>query len=254
METLRKPFQGVFNIIRFNWHFYALSLGFALLLIFSIEFLNPPYQFFAFAFLTGVFVTTLVSLFVSFYIYDLSALYELDWLGNSEDSEKLKIVNINAGFDETSALLKCKFRNCELVVFDFYDPAQHTEVSIKRARKAYPPYPNTQTVKTDHFPLADHSVDKVFAILSVHEIRGATERGLFFKELHRILKPSGEIIVTEHLRDPANFLAYNIGFLHFHSKASWFRTFSTSGLSLRKELKITPFISTFILEKNGTTS
>jgi ubiquinone/menaquinone biosynthesis C-methylase UbiE len=254
MEALRKPFQGLFNIIRFNWHFYALSLGFALLLIFSIEFLNPPYQIFALAFLIGVFVTTLVSLVVSFYVYDLSRLYELDWLEDADDSKKLKMVNINAGFDETSALLKSKFRNCELLVFDFYNPSKHTEVSIKRARKAYPPYPGTKSVKTDHLPLEDHYIDKVFAILSAHEIRDETERDLFFKELHRILKPSGQIIVTEHLRDPANFLAYNIGFLHFHSKASWFRTFSESGLLLRKELKITPFISTFILEKNGTSS
>ncbi len=37
----------------------------------------------------------------------------------------------------------------------------------------------------------------------------------FFNELNRVLKPNGQIVVTEHLRDLNNFLAYNIGFFHF---------------------------------------
>ncbi len=165
-----------------------------------------------------------------------------------------KIVNINAGFDETSNLLRSKFANSELVVFDFYDPAKHTEVSIKRARKAYPPFPNTQQVKTNHLPLQDNSTEKVFAILSAHEIRNDDERNSFFKELRRALTATGQIIVTEHLRDTANFLAYNIGAFHFHSKASWLKAFQSSGLRVVEEIKITPFITTFILDKNGVTS
>ena len=28
MENLRKPFQGILNIVRFNWHFYVLAAFF----------------------------------------------------------------------------------------------------------------------------------------------------------------------------------------------------------------------------------
>jgi hypothetical protein len=90
--------------------------------------------------------------------------------------------------------------------------------------------------------------------LAAHEIRNDSERIIFFKELSRILTPEGKVIVTEHLRDIPNFLTYNIGFLHFHSKATWYKTFATAGLAVNKEIKTTPFISTFILTKYGSSA
>jgi ubiquinone/menaquinone biosynthesis C-methylase UbiE len=251
MAKIRKPFQGVLNIIRFNWHFYIISLAFLLLLAIFYRYLNEPFRIFSAILFFGIILTNFITLAVSFYVYDLSDLYKFKWTNDLRKQENGAIVNINAGFDETSELLKNKFENSQLIVFDFYDPAKHTEVSIKRARKAYPPYPNTQQVTTDRLPLADNSADKVFAILSAHEIRNAEERKLFFAEIKRALKPGGQLIVIEHLRDLANFLAYNIGSFHFHSKSSWLKTFDSSGLKVKREIKITPFITTFILEKNG---
>ncbi len=253
--TLRKPFQGVGNIIRFNWHFYLLSLFILAALFFAQNVTKGVFQSLLLLAFVGALITTFVSLLVSYYVYDVSKLYELDWIKDLDLSgETLRIANINAGFDETSILLKDKFKSAELLVFDFYDPTKHTEVSIKRARKAYPPYPNTQAIKTSHIPLQNNSIDAVFAILSAHEIRDEAERITFFQELQRILQANGTIAVTEHLRDTANLLAYNIGFFHFHSKATWLHTFEMAGLKVQKEIKITPFISTFILQKNGTTS
>ena len=69
------------------------------------------------------------------------------------------MVNINAGFDETSMLLKQKYPNATLEVFDFYDPTKHTEVSIERARMAYPAFPDTVTISTTNIPLQENSTD-----------------------------------------------------------------------------------------------
>jgi ubiquinone/menaquinone biosynthesis C-methylase UbiE len=251
-RIIRKPFQGVGNIIRFNWHYYALS-ALLVVFIFIIQ------RYFAFS-VTGnilailIICTTIISLAVSAYIYDFSDLYKLSWLNDLKHSENEKIININAGFDETSSLIKSKFENCELFVADFYDPQKHTEISIKRARSAYPPFPNTQQISTTHLPIKDNSTDKVFTIFSAHEIRNQAERIAFFKELNRVLKPSGQVMVTEHLRDTPNFLAYNIGFFHFYSRATWVTIFRLAGLTVSKEIKTTPFITTFILQKNGTAS
>lgn len=254
MEQIRKPFQGVFNIIRFNWHFYVIAFGMLGLLWLCIPYLAEELRIYAYIVFALVMGSTLVSLLVSCYVYDFSDLYSLAWLDGVISREGDTMVNIHAGFDETSVLLDHKFKEWTLQVFDFYNPSTHTEVSIKRARKAYPPYPDTEVVSTGHLPLGDESVDKIFAILAAHEVREEVERVVFFKEMKRILKPSGEIIVTEHLRDTANFLAYNIGFLHFHSKPTWLRTFEQAGLRVSKEIKVSPFISTFILVKHGITS
>lgn len=251
---MRKPFQGVWNIIRFNWQFYVLAIVSTVVLFLLRNNFSTALRATSDILMVVIIGSTSISLLVSCYIYDFSNLYKLSWLDNLLTKGNGKIVNINAGFDETSNLLKSKFANSELVVFDFYDPAKHTEVSIKRARKAYPPFPNTQQVKTNHLPLQDNSTEKVFAILSVHEIRNDDERNSFFMELRRALTATGQIIVTEHLQDTANFLAYNIGFFHFHSKTTWLNTFHNAGLRVTSEIKITPFITTFILDKNGVAS
>ena len=99
--------------------------------------------------------------------------------------------------------------------------------------------------------MESNSADKILLILAAHEIRNGNERIAFFKELNRIIKPTGQIYVTEHLRDTANFIAYNIGFFHFYSKKSWLDTFAKANLAISQEIKQTPFISTFILVKNG---
>jgi ubiquinone/menaquinone biosynthesis C-methylase UbiE len=252
MGKIRKPFQGVGNIIRFNWHFYVLSLSAIIFLLILANYLNENYKSYLYLFCFFIFLPIFISLCVSYYVYDVSKLYSLNWIDDSD--KKINIININAGFDETSVLLKEKFAFAQLAVLDFYDSTKHTEISIMRARNAYPPHPNTITVTTNQLPFEDNSADKIFVIFAAHEIRNDEERIVFFKELKRILKPNGQIIVTEHLRDIPNFLAYNIGFLHFYSKQTWIITFLSANLNLKKEQKITSFISTFTLTKNGTTA
>jgi SAM-dependent methyltransferase len=251
MDKMRKPYQGIVNIIRFNWHFYAAAFAIILLLLLAANYLQTPFGFFVYIAGALICVTIILSLAISFYVYDLSGLYQLRWIPRG-DNDTL-VVNISAGFDETSTLIKGKFINAKLVALDFYDPVKHTEMSIKRARKAYPPFPETRRINTIDLQLKENSVDKIFVIFSAHEIRDSNERTAFFKELKRILKPKGEIYVTEHLRDIANFLAYNIGFFHFYSKKAWLATFRSAGLKMKQEIKFTPFISTFILDENGST-
>jgi hypothetical protein len=245
----RKPFQGVTNIIRFNWHFYVIAAVLIAALLVLKSFLPDSTALFVDLFIILLIFSTLVSLAVSYYIYDRSELYSLNWLDSLKIPDNSLLVNINAGFDETSALLKQKYPGCTLIVYDFYDPSKHTEVSIERARKAYPPYPGTVTIETTNVPLAENSAGQIFLILAAHEIRNHEERITFFKQLHSALTPGGRIIVTEHMRDVNNFIAYNFGFFHFFSQGTWHDTFKQSGFAVERTLNITPFIKIFILKK-----
>lgn len=252
--VIRKRFQGVTNILRFNWHFYAIAAAFIFLLVMVKEFLSAGYNWLLFAVILFILVTILVSLLVSFYVYDLSGLYELSWLNRPDINPSSKLVNINAGFDETSHLIKKRFPGATLRIVDFYDPSKHTEVSIKRARKAYAAHEGTESISTGDTFLPENSVDLIFLILAAHEIRDQSEREHFFVHLQKALKNDGEIIVVEHLRNLPNFLAYTIGFFHFFSENNWKEVFKRSGLYIRDQQNITPFITVFSLEKNGTAS
>ena len=211
------------------------------------------YPFFQMAFwlLAG---SVLLSLTASWYIYDRSALYSLHWLDGLITSAGEQLMNVHAGFDETSHLLSQKYPGSKLTVFDFYDPVKHTEVSIERARKVYAAYPGTQTITTANIPVATATADMILVFMAAHEIRDEGERNIFFRELRRSLQDQGRIIVVEHLRDIRNFMVYNLGFLHFFSRSTWQRTFLAAGLDMVSETKITPFLSAFLLEKNGMAS
>lgn len=246
---MRKPLEGVWNVVRFNWHFYGLALG-ALLVLAALALAHPVWWPYCLGLMLLAGGPLLISLLVSYYVYDLSALYRLSWLPAAVPAGA-QLVNIHAGFDETSPLLQQRFPAAHLQVFDFYDPALHTEVSIRRARAAYPAFPGTQPTTPTALPLPAASIDYAFVLLAAHEIRDQAQRVAFFLELRRVLRPAGRVVVVEHLRDPANFLAYTIGFLHFYSRAVWLRAFAAAHLSLVQEKKITPFVSAFILTSNG---
>lgn len=187
-------------------------------------------------------------LMVSAYVYDISGYYNFNWLKiyNIEDSEAKQILNINAGFDETSFIIKNIFPKSDLKVFDFYNASQHTEPAIIRARKVSLVYPGTQKILSNSIPLNDHSVDIIFLLSAVHEIRSQEEKVQFLEECHRLCKQNGNVIMVEHLRDLPNFLAFSVGFTHFFSKKVWKKAFEKAGFSTFSETKFTPFMSVFI--------
>ena len=188
------------------------------------------------------------SLLASWYIYDRSKLYDLRWLDDVTDPGL--IVNINAGFDETSPIVRERFPDAELRAWDFFDAAQHTEASIRRVRQIYPPDAETVLVSSGSLPMEANRVDLVCLFMSAHEIRVQSQRVEFFREVQRILRPGGKVFVTEHLRDAANAVAYTLGVLHFHSQETWLSTFEEAGLEVIAEHKTTQFVSTFVLEKS----
>lgn len=245
MELTRKPFQGVWNIIRFNWHYYVVYVV-VLIVAYPIMLVSPFWlQVLGLWAIWSASLNVIITLVVSWYIYDRSNLYSLNWLNEVPDGST--VLNINAGFDETSELIDDRYPSLSLEICDFYDPEKHTEVSIKRAREAYPQHPNTLSVDTNHLPFEDKTFDACVAMLSAHEIRDESERIDFFKELKRVLTADGKIYVTEHQRDIANFLVYSMGAMHFHSPKTWKATFRAAGLAVVEKVKTTPFVTTYTL-------
>src|SRR5215213_3723366 len=136
MRAARSRYQGVLQILRFNWPMYAaaavvLWTGAALLLFLPL----PPLL--RNTALIGIGLAAfwlLVSLAVSHYVYDLSGIYRGDWLLDAVRRAPQHTANLHAGFDEFSDVLRARFRETELRVFDFFDAQRITEPSIARAR------------------------------------------------------------------------------------------------------------------------
>lgn len=246
MEIERKKFQGVLNILSFNRHFYVIGFIVLFLIIAICSLFNVP-SFVNWLIITAFFYGLLMPLIVSAYVYDFSGYYNFNWLNQFKiiDSTENVFVNINAGFDETSFIIKDKFPKSELKVFDFYDADKHTEPAIIRARKVTLEYPNTQQTKYNAIPLRDNSVDVIFLLSAVHEIRNNNEKVEFLNECKRICKTNGKVIMVEHLRDVPNFFAFSVGFTHFFSSKTWKNVFKKAGFQSITETKFTQYMSIF---------
>lgn len=248
--SVRAPLQGVFNILRFNYEFFvaaALVVSACLITAQCVD--EGIVRVLCLCAAAAVTFASVVSLAASLWIYDLSSLYSFAWLDPLLPSVSGPALNIHAGFDETSELLQARYSNLSLEVMDFYDPLRHTERSIRRARMVQPPYPGTQRVSPSTLVLAPGRYVAIFLILAVHEIRDSRERAIFLRALRDALAPGGRLIVVEHARDTANFMAYTIGFFHFLSLKSLQRAFSQGGFQVGAQFRITPFVRVFSLER-----
>ena len=193
MKPVRKRFEGVINLVRFNWHYY-LILFLALILIFFAGLFVVKYRIFATIFIVATLLFCIFSIVATYYIYDRSPLYKFTWFKDQLYHRPARIVNIHGGYDETSKLIAELYPKDEVSVFDFYNPEKNAEISTKRARKTNPPFAGTRNITIDHIPLKDGYADRIFLILSTHEIRSNKERNIFFEELNRVLSRNGKII------------------------------------------------------------
>lgn len=242
--------KGLLQIIKFNRHFYLGAITLIFLLLLKIESWNGTLLIAANTALIVLIYFVFSSLLISWYIFDYRNIQNLEYIQQFQLEEKSELLNIHAGFDETSESIRHLFSSGKLSVLDFYEKSKHTEQSLKVARKLNSTTYKSENISTENIPRMNESVDYVFLIFSAHEIRDTKERNIFFKELHRILKQDGKIIMTEHLCDFANFMAYGPGAFHFWTEKTWLTCIGQAGMNVEQKIKITPWINCYLISKS----
>lgn len=237
------------TVFRFNWPMYVAA---ALVTLFAIAgiFLagNAWLKLGCAVAAAGAAYFIFISLGVSHLVYDRSDLYGWRWCARVFGKAAPRhIVVCHTGFDEVSVALQGQLSPESCTVLDHYDPALLTEPSIHKARQLFPPTAGTLAAPFDRWPLEDASADAVFGLLAIHEFRSVDERRRWFAEARRCLRPGGKIVLAEHLRDPATFLAFGPGFLHFHSAANWRSSWEQAGLRAADEFPVTPWVRFFVI-------
>ena len=253
--------RGVRQIVRLNWPFYAAAIAVVAMAPLVVQRLPatawirlPMYA------ATGLVAMWLVaSLAASWIVYDRSRLMQWDWVLQALGFHPSSWINLHAGLDESTPALRAMFKDAGGRVFDIFDPEGMTEPSIIRARarlrsagelrRGKPETEEPERADFRRLPVPSGTIDAAMLLLSAHELRTDEARTALFTELRRVLGPGGRVVVAEHLRDAANFLAFGPGFLHFHSRRTWTRCFARTRFDIHAEFPITPFVRVFVLRR-----
>jgi SAM-dependent methyltransferase len=253
MTAARGKYQGTIQIVRYNWPFYLAAAVVSAVGIAALGLAPLPFPL-RLLLLLGVGATlwwSAGSLAASYWVYDRSPLCRWAWIAGWFPDPPRSFANLHAGLDESSPALRSLFPGSRAVLLDLFDPAAMTEPSISRARRLTPPELAAEPVDGTALPFPPAAWDAAFLIFAAHEIRDAATRLGLFRELRRVLRPGGRILIVEHGRDLWNLLAFGPGFLHFLPRREWLRLAREGGFSVVREAAFTPFVGALLLEKAG---
>lgn len=247
----RGKYQGMLQILRYNWPFYvfaALVSAVGIIILFALD-LSSLWRALLIVGLLPAIFWSCSSLLASHYVYDLSRLSRWQWIAENLPARLQSWVSVHAGLDEVSPSLRRMFPRATGVVLDCFNEREMTEPSIARARRSSMMPAAAARAQVDALPLANNSCEAALVIFAAHEIRRPQARVRFFRELNRVLSAGARLVVTEHLRDFNNFVVYGPGFLHFLSAREWRRVARAADFQIEREIKITPFVRVFVWRK-----
>jgi hypothetical protein len=189
-----------------------------------------------------------VASFLAFHaMFDRSSLLSGTWLPNLLATTPKKWVQVSVCLEETTLPIATLFPAAEGQLLDIFSQDVMTEPAVTRARSASS-RKYGRSVTPSSLGVADQWADATVVTLAAHEVRDSALRESLFRELSRITAKSGRIVIVEHLRNFASFLAFGPGFLHFLPRNEWTRLAQLAGVKLISESSITPFVRIFVFE------
>jgi len=241
--------NGALRIFLYNWPVYVGTWAAALLLLLAVLYTAQPLSLLLALAAGGAFVWSVVSLLVSTYIYDRSALVAGAWMPRLLGPRVQTWSTVHAGLDAEVELDAVLPGQC-LARLDIFDSVFMTSSSITRARRRTGSASAAIACSATALALADASCDAIVVAFTAHEIRSRPASEAFFGELHRALRPGGRAVIVEHLRDWPNFFAFGPGFLHFVARREWLRLAAHATFRVASETRVTPWVMALSLEKS----
>lgn len=240
--------SGAARIFLYNWPTYVGTWTVAVALAVAAAFVRGASGAVLGAAAAVALVWSAASLAVSHYVYDRSPLVEGRWLSSLLPARTQTWATIDAGLDAEVALEEVMPGRC-LARLDVYDGTTVRAPSVERARTLTPRSHAATRCPATALALPDASCDVVGVVFTAHEIRDAGAREQFFLDVKRALRGGGRLLLVEHLRDAANFLAFGPGFLHFQPRAEWLRLAGAADFRIAAETRVTPWVMALALEK-----
>lgn len=162
--------------------------------------------------LTAVFFLMLAALWTANKLFDTDSQQVGDLLyAMSQAKPTDRLAAIDLGLRQQAILLSSRLTTGRVTVIDVYNPRLTPNPALARARRQAPP--TRQDPRLDWYdgqfnllPLPDSSVEAVFMFQVLSEFSQHGDRLALLREVRRILKPSGRLLVSEQTASWLNWL------------------------------------------------
>lgn len=236
-------FQETLRAIKHQWPiFLSLYLGFVIsLILIALSLMQQWFAFIPFLLALMIIIALhfMTRLWATYLLYDDNGLrphHFLFDLGRIKENDTL--VLIDHGYRRWGLDLARRLTVGKIIIVDIYNPQWMPSQMLVRQRRHRPTaVPDPRITWKDSqmglLPLPDQSVSYVLVCQVVSELWQYGDQRTLFKEIYRILKPNGYLLLSERIFTKTN--ASLIDGIFFKSSHYWQRLIRESGFRLQRE-------------------
>lgn len=239
-------YNGTLRSIYARWPFYLFGFGGGALLALATVYLSALRGWWGFVSLAFLVLAVLayffaVSLWAAYRLEDKPAERTYDVLfdlGQLQPTDHF--VHLNLGERRTALGLARRLTTGHLTVIDIYNPQLTPDSTLSRTRQqAKRPQPDPRLSWRDSsiqlLPLPDGSVKAITLNQVAFEFWQEGDRLLLLKEIYRVLRPGGRILLAERVRTQTNLLVMGPAALSLPSVDYWRTLLQQAGFQVKKE-------------------
>ena len=164
------------------------------------------------------------------------------------------LANIDFGLRLQAMLLSRKLTTGRITVIDVYNPQQTTDSGLARARRQAPsakkdPRLTWYDGQFNLLPLPDSSVEAVFMFQILSEFSQEGDRQALLREVRRILKPNGRLLLAEKTASWLNWLLAGTSTASLQPGEYWRDLLTEAGFDILRQEEIQGLINCLRADK-----